>query len=131
MPQTCGVVSRGVRGLPAIAESDAVSVIAMLVYSLSVLLLQQWCRPGESRDPYAPAFVLKDAIDRLCVTTTAGECRPRFRGNDTGVTCTVQPPLLTCDLLDARDQLVDGLLDRHLLADHAVHRLGPDVLIVE
>src|SRR6478609_2633473 len=38
---------------------------------------------------------------------------------------------LTRDLLDAGDQFVDGLVDRHLLAHHAVHRLGPDVLVVE
>src|SRR6187402_150606 len=37
----------------------------------------------------------------------------------------------TRDLLDAGDQFVDGLVDRHLLAHHAVHRLGPDVLVVE
>src|SRR5918997_6484083 len=35
------------------------------------------------------------------------------------------------DLLDASDQFVDGLVDRHLLAHHAVHRLGPDVLVVQ
>ncbi len=34
-------------------------------------------------------------------------------------------------LLDAGDQFVDGLVHRHLLADHAVHRLGPDVLVVQ
>src|SRR5437773_1474166 len=37
----------------------------------------------------------------------------------------------TRDLLDAGDQFVDGLVDRHLLAHHAVHRLGPDVLVVQ
>src|SRR5215468_10689389 len=37
----------------------------------------------------------------------------------------------TRDLLDAGDQLVNGLVDRDLLADHAVHRLGPDVLVVQ
>src|SRR5947207_1803909 len=37
----------------------------------------------------------------------------------------------TRDLLDAGDQFVDGLVDRHLLAHHPVHRLGPDVLVVE
>src|SRR5260370_37961252 len=35
------------------------------------------------------------------------------------------------DLLDAGDQFVDGLVDRHLLAHHAVHGLGPDVLVVQ
>src|SRR5882757_11553097 len=38
---------------------------------------------------------------------------------------------LTRDFLEAGDQFVDGLFDRHLLADHAVHRLGPDILIVQ
>src|SRR4029077_19921270 len=38
---------------------------------------------------------------------------------------------LTRDFLDAGDQFVDGFLDRHLLADDPVHRLGPDVLVVE
>src|SRR5882762_5055914 len=38
---------------------------------------------------------------------------------------------LARDFLEAGDQLVDRLLDRDLLADHAVHRLGPDVLVVE
>src|SRR3954451_5941889 len=37
----------------------------------------------------------------------------------------------TRDLLDAGDQFVDGLVDRHLLAHHPVHRLGPDVLVVQ
>jgi hypothetical protein len=35
------------------------------------------------------------------------------------------------DLLDACDHLVDRLVDRDLLVDDAVHRLGPDVLVVE
>src|SRR5215475_2310896 len=35
-----------------------------------------------------------------------------------------------CDFLDAGNQLVRRLLNRNLLADHAVHRLGPDVLVV-
>src|SRR5450755_318466 len=38
---------------------------------------------------------------------------------------------LTCDFFNAGDQFVDGLFHRHLLADHAVHRLGPDVLVVQ
>src|ERR1043165_10181323 len=50
--------------------------------------------------------------------------RPYYRG---GRRCL----LLTRDLLDAGDQFVDGLVDRHLLAHHAVHRLGPDVLVIE
>src|SRR4029077_2924282 len=33
--------------------------------------------------------------------------------------------------LDADDQLVDRLVDRHLLIHHPVHRLGPGVLVVE
>src|SRR5438128_9040294 len=48
---------------------------------------------------------------------------------------TVQRPspgiILTRDLLDASDQFVDGLVDRDLFAHHAVHRLGPDVLVVQ
>src|SRR6516165_10354019 len=39
--------------------------------------------------------------------------------------------VLARDLLDAGDQLVDGLVDRDLLADDPVHRLGPDVLVVQ
>src|SRR5215471_12028041 len=35
------------------------------------------------------------------------------------------------DLLEAGDQFVDGLVNRYLLAHHAVHRLGPDVLVIE
>src|SRR5450432_3546895 len=38
---------------------------------------------------------------------------------------------LTCDFLNAGDQFIDGLVHRHLLADHAIHRLGPDVLVVQ
>src|SRR6201994_4547207 len=38
---------------------------------------------------------------------------------------------LSRDFLEAGDQLVHGLVHRDLLADHAVHRLGPDVLVVE
>src|ERR1700730_19381888 len=37
----------------------------------------------------------------------------------------------TRDLLDAGDQFIDGLVDRDLLTDHAIHRLGPGVLIVQ
>src|SRR5215475_3476173 len=36
-----------------------------------------------------------------------------------------------CDFLDAGNQLVRRLLNRNLLADHAVHGLGPDVLVVQ
>src|SRR2546426_9422793 len=35
------------------------------------------------------------------------------------------------DFLDAGDHLVDRLLHRPLVGDDAVHRLGPDVLVVE
>src|SRR5258706_11776255 len=35
------------------------------------------------------------------------------------------------DRLDARDHLVDRLVHRHLFTDDAVHRLGPDVLVVD
>src|SRR5918997_6890284 len=35
------------------------------------------------------------------------------------------------DLLDAGDHLVDGLVDRDLLAHDAVRGLGPDVLVIE
>src|SRR5690348_13041474 len=38
---------------------------------------------------------------------------------------------LARDFLDAGDQFVDGFLDRDLFADHAVHSLGPDVLVVQ
>src|ERR1700710_2899241 len=38
---------------------------------------------------------------------------------------------LARDLLDAGDHFVDGLVDRDFFAHHPVHRLGPDVLIVE
>src|SRR5712664_4601925 len=37
----------------------------------------------------------------------------------------------TRNLLDAGDQFVDGLVDRDFFAHHAVHRLGPDVLVVQ
>src|SRR5215218_5634523 len=37
----------------------------------------------------------------------------------------------TRDLLEAGDQFVDGFVDRNLLAYHPVHRLGPDVLVVQ
>src|SRR4051795_12825644 len=39
--------------------------------------------------------------------------------------------VLPRDLLDAGDQFVDRLVDRHLFAHDAVHGLGPHVLIVE
>src|SRR4051794_32853270 len=38
---------------------------------------------------------------------------------------------LARDLLDAGDHLVDRLLDRDFLTDDPVHRLGPDVLVVQ
>src|ERR1700758_1979540 len=38
---------------------------------------------------------------------------------------------LARNFLDPGDQFVDRLLDRDLLADHAIHRLGPDVLVVQ
>src|SRR3981081_1140838 len=38
---------------------------------------------------------------------------------------------LTRDLLDAGDQFVDRLVHRHLFAHYAVHRLGPDVLVIQ
>src|SRR6201986_4823381 len=59
-------------------------------------------------------------------TSTAKRPFGRLPGRDEF--CTTAFPR---DLLDAGDQFVDGLVDRHLFADHAVHRLGPDVLVVE
>src|SRR5215831_8157897 len=38
---------------------------------------------------------------------------------------------LARNLFDPRDQLIHGLVNRHLLVDHAIHCLGPDVLVVE
>src|SRR6266542_5890626 len=40
-------------------------------------------------------------------------------------------PLSAGDLLDARDHLVDRLLDRNVVIDDTAHRLCPDVLVVE
>src|SRR5260370_38766807 len=41
------------------------------------------------------------------------------------------PGKSTRNLLYAGDQLVHGLVHRHFLVDHAIHRFGPDVLVVE
>ena len=59
---------------------------------------------------------------RLCGAALCAAPRP---GHE------VTSPNLPRDLLDARDQLVDRLLHRHLLADDAVHRLRPHILVVE
>src|SRR5688572_14210537 len=56
---------------------------------------------------------------------------PAARDGSSRVIYSVRLPALACDLLDAGDQLVDRLLDRHLVVDDAAHRLGPDVLVVE
>src|SRR5258708_36257924 len=146
MPQTCGVVSRADHG--GLGISDAESVIAIRCYSWNETppaaspssrlprgrRREQHSprRPGERRDPNAEAVVVKDAVQRLSrnnprrwlwVPACAGTTMYR-------VTLQRRPASLVLpgDLLDAGDQFDDGLVDRHLLAHHAVHRLGPDVL---
>src|SRR5947199_5984335 len=56
---------------------------------------------------------------------------PAFAGTTDILSRRPASSISTRDLLDAGDQFVDGLVDRHLLAHHAVHRLGPDVLVVQ
>src|ERR1700712_5691240 len=60
MPQICGEVRRADSG--ALGISDAESVIAMFATR---------CRPGESRDPYAEPFVVKDRVYGLSRNTSA------------------------------------------------------------
>src|ERR1700727_3360009 len=62
------------------------------------------------------------SLSRLCGAALCAAPRPGHQ---------VTSPNLPRDLLDARDQLVDRLLHRPLLADDAVHRLRPHILVVE
>src|SRR5215216_1882401 len=54
---------------------------------------------------------------------TKNQPRPRTAGAD--LTASAR------DLLDAGDHFVHRLVDGNLLVDHAAHRLGPDILVVE
>src|SRR5437879_13605238 len=45
--------------------------------------------------------------------------------------CAAYGRSLPSDRLDARDHLVDRLVHRYLFTDDAVHRLRPDVLVVD
>ena len=65
-----------------------------------------------------------DMADRSVEVGRAADCAAGRRRS-------IGAAQLARDLLDAGDHLVDRLVDRHLLVDDAVHRLGPDVLVVE
>src|SRR6516164_9223502 len=65
-----------------------------------------------------------DAESVMAISKLARESRPRQRRPDS-------LDVLTRDFLDAGNQFVHRLVHRNFLADHAVHRLGPDVLVVQ
>src|SRR4029079_18864704 len=78
---------------------------------------------GGERDRHALTLE-RDAGHRYIVV-------PAFAGTTENVVAAAAVVILTRDLLEAGDQFVDGLVDRHLLAHYPVHRLGPDVLVVQ
>src|SRR5450755_2724284 len=71
------------------------------------------------------------AVDRLLPTQATRRMGPGFRRDDAENGLAAAGMALARDLLDAGDQLIDGLVHRHLFAHHAVHRLGPDVLVIQ
>src|SRR5271154_7086215 len=83
-----------------------------------------------NRVPRTQRSVKRCAADPGSILYLALFWVPALRGSATRRTASGTRNLPR-DLLDARDQLVDGFLDRHLLADDAVHRLRPHILVVE
>src|SRR5262249_59955003 len=74
------------------------------------------------------AIRVRGILRTLTSFDVCGGCRsprpsPRKRGE--------RGSILTRDFLEAGDQFVDRLLDRDLLADPAVHCLGPSGLVLQ
>src|SRR6516164_7302422 len=59
-----------------------------------------------------------------------GGCRAPMSAT-AGYGARLRQPSIPGHLLDARDHLVDSLLDRHLVSDDVVHGLRPDILVVQ
>src|SRR5579864_4247023 len=121
MPQTCGVDSRGVSGAVGTSDAESVIAIALLLDLRGLHSVVVPAKRSASRDPYAVSVVLREAVHRLSFNNRSlGLWVPAFARTT-----------LSRDLLDARDQFVDRLVHRHLLADDAVHRFRPHILVVE
>src|SRR5579871_6335558 len=84
--------------------------------------MPQTCCGVSLADSGAPGT--SDAESVMAISKLAGESRPR--GKAAGFSW-----LLARDFLDAGNQFVHRLVDRDFFADHAVHRLGPDILVVQ
>src|SRR4029079_15957632 len=78
---------------------------------------------GGERDRHALTLE-RDAGHRYIVV-------PAFAGTTENVVAAAAGCIVPRDLLEAGDRFVDALVDRHLLAHYPVHRLGPDVLVVQ
>ena len=84
--------------------------------------------------PSSPGRPARACASGRAIVDTAGA--PSTRDHCTalsprrGERATTSIPLAR-DLLDAGDHLVGGLLRRPAVVDHAAHRLGPHVLVVE
>src|SRR6266403_2423360 len=120
MPQTCGVVRRADSGPLGTASSGVVTVTVVMLRTSSI------CRPR-----------LKQSISSLRGVKRRSNPHSRIGAMDCfaslAMTILRRPASFasTRDLLDAGDQFVDSLVDRDLFAHHAVHRLGPDVFVVQ
>src|SRR5215471_8210353 len=115
MPQTCGVDSRAESGAPGTAESGAESVIA-ISFTHTSADLHLAPRAGRGR-PTKSGGRGGSPASGLAETPPHPDPLPASGARESN---------LPRHLLDAGDQFVDRLVHRHLLADHAVHRLGPD-----
>src|SRR5262249_20784246 len=71
------------------------------------------------------------AVEQFPSNGRRGVWVPAFAGTTVNFAAAALILQLPRDFLQPCDQLVHGLVDRGLLGDHAVHRLGPDILVVE
>src|SRR5437763_14662811 len=103
----------------------------------AIMIMPHACQ-GDRRFLAGPAGMAGSARGRASVDMSlvadqlTRKRRPRFRQNGTAFRIAPVFPLsLAGDRLDARDHLVDRLVDGHLFADDAVHRLRPHVFVVD
>src|SRR3982751_4649787 len=87
--------------------------------------MPQTCGVVKRADSGAPGIAWSELSVIAILLNPSRRCRPR------GAAGIIALFSSTGDRLEAADQFFDGLVDRNLLAHHPVHRLGPDVLVVQ
>src|SRR3984893_11276890 len=129
MPQTCAGVSRADSGVAGTSDAERVIAIFTLILrsgprAAASIAIRSTSTPLAGRGRIALAIRVRGvSTSCACGGSPSPQPSPRKRGEGEASSAR--------DFLDAGDQFVDGFIDRHFLAHHAVHRLGPDVLVVQ